>query len=190
MDPARELFRTHRFVEGDTIDVGTVFPSPRGLQPITFSFDFAVTGASPNGLFFELGTTARGCAAWYDNASGEFGVCAGAGTASADNGVSATRALDITLNRIYRVSFATSPGDGTIRAWLDGELVLAAQSVNSGFGGDWTGAFGGKVGGPNSTVTDRVPAGARVSLVDLALVSPFAVYANQRPRQYYTGRLG
>lgn len=115
-DPASGLFRTHVFTTADTnIDTAAVFgDSDSRTLPITFAFSLLRTGTG-DGIVLEFGSDARGLAVWVDGA--DLNVAAGAGTVSADDG--------ITLNAADALPLATS-ATGTLTLTgnaADGETV-------------------------------------------------------------------
>ncbi len=91
-----------------------------------------------------------------------------------------------TQNNKYRVVVACIPGDGTIRGWLNGDLVFRVAAVAGSFSSWATGAGAlGHVGDVNGTVNTRVPAASRVAASNITIASGLSVFGSQRPQHYY-----
>ncbi len=108
-------------------------------------------------------------------------------------GINATFTMTYALKapRPCRVVCAVIPNNGTIRMWVDGHRRIAAASVAGTMGANGWGTTGaGAVGNIAVDCNTRAPAGARVAVANLRVVSPLSVFDGQRPRQYYTGKLG
>lgn len=113
MDPSSRLRRTHRFTVASTnVDTDDVFGSTASRsQPVSFAFRLLRTGAAA-GLIFEFGSATRGVAAYVDGA--DLVVAAGAGTGSADDGVtlSITDAVPLASAATATLTLASNPVDG------------------------------------------------------------------------------
>lgn len=178
-DPRLGLFRTHRYVKADSgFDVGDAFPVRTG--PLTVAVKVERTGASPNGIVFEMGDATTGLAIYFDGTT--LGACVGDAGAG---GVTLELADALTVvGQRLDIVFSVIPGNGKARLWVNGDMVLGSAagdgSLTNGFAADSAAGIG-EVSG---TVTGRVPAGARVTLADISIVSPVSLYRGQRPRNF------
>lgn len=110
-------------------------------------------------------------------------------TTGVGTGATFTMTFVLTGGGLRKVVCAANPGDGTIRAWVNGSLKIAAIAAGGSFPNGWSDALNGWVGAVSGTANDRAPAGARANVSDLSIIGPLSAYTRQRPRQYYTGRL-
>lgn len=207
-DPSFELFRTHTFAPDATgILTGAVFPSR--VQPITVAVTVRRTGATPQGIIFELGSALTGLALWFDSTDGR--IYAGLGNATVggtfvtwvDTDVVFLDGDDVEwfggtedgegltlqgpappIGQKLRIVLSTIPSVGKARLWVNGDLV-AADGVVGGFPNGWSDTGPGAVADLDTDVTTRVALADRVALTDAEVISPVTVFHKQRPRQFF-----
>jgi len=180
-DPMFELFRTHQFAYNITgIATGDVFPD-RTL-PITMGVTVKRTAASPTGIIAEFGDATTGLAIWFAVADGK--IYAAAGDAVAADGITLA-GIAPPQDQIVRIVFATIPGSGKARLWLNGQLVAHGEASGGVFPNGWSSIANGAVGAVDTTVTTRVPVADRIALANAVILSPVKVAQNQRPRQFF-----
>ena len=208
-DPAFGLFGTHTFAPDATgILTGTVFPDC--TKPITAAVTVKRTGASPQGVILELGSSTTGFAIWFSGADDKLYAAAGDGTVVANDviwidgdvywtdgdivwlGDPLYTADGLTLTgpespqgQVIRIVFSVIPGAGKARLWVNGVLV-ANGTESGGFGANgWSDAEAGAVGQISGSATSRVPMADRITLTNAAIISPVTMFHNQRPRQFF-----
>lgn len=187
LDPTHRLFKTHSFaLDATGLDTDVIFPDLN--VRMTFGFKFKRTGAASNGVFFEFGSAARGIAAAIDGSNLYFVSGAGAGV---NDGVDllSTGAV-LAENVTYHLVCSILPGLGSANMWLNGQIAAAGHSVDRNFGVGSSDNGNGRVGGVEATITTRIPAGQRATLVDAQIVSDLQVYSGQLPRQFRDFTLG
>lgn len=187
VDPGLGLFLTHRFRASDSgFDVGDAFPDRN--RPITFAVDVRRNDTGARGIVFEAGNDTTGLAIWIPSGGTDVSACAGN---SGENGVTVTAENVLaTDGQIARVVFSVIPGSGQARIWTNGELrgrgVSDAGVLPSGWAADSLGGIGEVQG----SVSPRVPAGDRITLVNASIVSSVSVFRGQRPRQFNDAVVG
>ena len=188
MDPSSGLFVTHTFADGATGTTSVVIPGIKNTQPATFSVNLKLSSLTPNGTVFEFGG-ANGVGLWFDNSASkcQIGFCAGAGTAG--DGLGLTKAISVVSDQMLRIVCSAIPGDGSIALWVNGRKQLYGRATNLAFPGGLGGGTPFKVNGISGAAPTWIPVGAQVALSGVSLVSPVKMYANQRPRQHYTGEI-
>lgn len=183
-DPARGLFRTHRYVSGDSgFDVGDAFPDRD--RPATFAVDVRRDTPSAQGIVFEAGDATTGLVIWVPMGGDD--ISASAGDAG-DDGVTLT-ATDVLEadGQVARVVFAVIPGTGEARLWVNGEIRAAGVAVNGALPNGWASDSVAGIGEVQGTVSSRVPAADRITLVNASIVSTVDAFAGQRPRHFEAG---
>lgn len=173
------LFRTHVFTTANTdIDTAAVFGDAASMQrPITFSFSLSRSAVGA-GLVLAFGGATRGLAVWIDG--DDVNVAAGAGTGTADDGVTLNAAdsllltvaratLTITANpanaetvtingRIYTFQTSLTNVDGNVKigATASDTLDNLIAAINHAAGGGTTYAAATVI---HATVTASAGAG-------------------------------
>lgn len=177
-DPSRRLSRAVRLTTADTnITTADLFGDATARsKPVTFAFTLLRSGAAA-GLIFEFGSATRGGAAYVS--SGTLVVVAGAGTGSADDGVTLSIANALPDGKATKFVVTINPGKGTVKVWRRGTLIGQATAVNAGFGGAWTDTAAGAVGNVQGAANNRVPGGSQVALANCQLVGGLDVYLRQ-----------
>lgn len=180
LDPSSALSRTHSYGPSDTgISVVTQFPNR--TKPITVQFKLKVTGASPNGVVFELGSATTGLAVWVASNSK---LMVAFGDSAADDGVTLTGPV-LASGQNLDVCVAAIPTTGKARLWINGRLAAWGEAANAEFPNGWADTEAGAVSDVDGTVTTRVSVGDRIALTDAQVVSLVSVFQNQRPRQFH-----
>ena len=185
-DVSRELFRTHDFgVEAATVSTAAVFPSAIRSAPVTFSTTIEITGAAAAGLICEFGDNTNGLKIQIA-AGNTFGACAGNATAASVDGVDATQII-AGLGEIgsrHHIVVAVNPGNGKLRAWVNGVITLRAQAATPPLlGTQWSSDADGSVGAAQAT-SSTLRLAETTAPTDFALVAPFRVFARQLPRHF------
>lgn len=199
VQPTYELSRTL------TYEVGTIPFLPLSMRSGEVAFRFRLqlypqpgSGIVPlaRGLLFAIGGEQVGVAAWISN---DLRLGFGAGSKPAILPVSNQTWThhETTMNwiptkrrNVIDLAFAVRPGDGTIRAWWNGEPVLAARSNAGTFARSGTPLWSGAFDGGFMTVPAAIP---RVALntaapnASLQAASPLSVYVHRRPWHHNTG---
>lgn len=174
-----ELFRTHRFGDIPTASLPAAAFTQRD-RLVTFWTSIRVTGATPQGLIFELGDATTAVAAWITDTTinlraGDAGDDASLATYSQGGGLPDTLELDLV--------FAVRPGDGRTRIWGNGREIARQQAVNGQLPNGWAagsdGAFAAAAQG--ALPADVTQTGAPS---DFAVIQPLSVYVGQVPRQF------
>jgi hypothetical protein len=143
-DPASALYRTHSFTIADTdIDTAAVFGDDTSReQPVTFAFSLSRSGVGA-GLVLDFGSDTRGLAVWVDD--GDVNVAAGAGSGSADDGVT-LNAADAMLLTVAKATLTLSGNAGngqtvtidgkaytfqTVLTNVNGNVLIGASASDS-----------------------------------------------------------
>lgn len=183
-DPSYQLSGTHGFNQGSTgLDPALLFPTSR-TSPITFRVDVKRSddGSGTNGVVFEMGSATRGIALALD---GSDIIFAAGGNAAATDGATATAAGALLgIGNSYSIVCSAHPGTGVVKLWVNGDMKARDVSTDGDMGAGWAATGDGAVGQIDGTITDRIPAGARVTLVDATILTPVKVFARQLPRQF------
>lgn len=146
-------------------------------RPVTVVHWIEVTGASPSGVFWEIGSSSQGAGLSFD--AGALVVAAGDG--AGDGGVSVALS-GITQGERVQVAAAISPGSKRVAIYVNGYREAYAVGVDPFTGGAYSDSGDGRVNGVNGTVTPRL--GVATALSDAAIVSPVSVYVGQLPRGF------
>lgn len=206
-DPSFRLKRTHTFPIGTTsiITGDVLFPSRN--KAITVAVTVRRTGANPAGVVFELGSSIVGLAIWFAAADDKIYAAAGNKSDFTDNvwvdgdvsfvdgdisfidGDPGTEGLTLEgtappIGQKVRIVFSVIPTTGKARLWINGDLV-ASGDAEGAFPNGWSDAGAGAVGEVNTTITERVAVGDRITLADVDIISPVSIFVNQRPRQFF-----
>ena len=186
LDPALGLQSTNKFPPNTTLEAQAFAVG----APVTLATTVRITGASPNGLVWEIGDGTHGAACWIE--AGAISAVFG-GLLAADSSL-LVHSLTLSSGQLFRITAAAIPGDagngspGIAALWVNGtEIPKAKVAAGTGYTLDqWTVATpAGSVGqGPNGTVNTQVPVGARVAPSDFEVVAPLDHYRNQVPRQF------
>lgn len=208
-DPSFELFRTHQFAPDATgILTGTVFPDR--MKPITVAVTVNRTGASPQGVILEFGSSTTGLALWFSGADDKLYAAAGDGVVLASDTIWIDGDIywtdgdivwlgspeyiedGLTLEgdeppqgQILRIVFSVIPGAGKARLWANGALVAHGQESGGFIANGWSDAEVGAVGQVSGSATSRIPEADRITLADAVILSPVNAFHNQRPRQFF-----
>lgn len=189
------MSRTHTVEPGSAILTGTLFPEPpyRSAE-IAFSFDVKVLSFRlSHGVMLEFGNTSRGLAIWVEQNQRIGMACGWCPTPTPLNNqqytLDFTDDLALPLNKRAHIVATARGGDGTIRLWVNGQLVLRSRA-NAGFFGNhwWTQAAQGSYfyePAPPSGVfkAARVQHGPEGILP----LSPLSMFRCQRVRHYDSG---
>lgn len=181
VDPSRGLFRTHGYEPDETgIATGDVFPDKS--LPITISTRIKITGATPGGIIFELGSSSVGLAIWLNAATGK--LFTAVGDSASDDGVTLEGPV-VVEDQILNIVLSAIPSNGKARLWINGSLEAHGTAVGGELPNGWSDDGEGAVGGVEGTITTRVDVADRVALSGAQVVSLVSAYYNQRPRQFY-----
>ena len=159
-----ELFRTHVFVDGATIDPAVSFPAPDRTSDVTFDFRLKVTGAAPAGDVLVIGGAVN---VTVTLAGPDITVHAGS---AAGDGVTITATDALPATGLYDISVAVKPGTGQARLWVNGRLLAAGTSAGGDFPAGWA---------------DTTPGSYGSGLTDAAVASPLSVFTMQVPRHFH-----
>ncbi len=149
-------------------------------SPITFWTSIRITGASPNGLIFGMGTSSRSIAAWVDGDKLTFRAGDTAeddrGFAEFDNTVTLPVGLELDL------VFAVRPGDGRVRIWGNGTEIARDTAVNGQMTSGWMESGDGAFAAGAGDLSDDVTQTDEPS--DFDVIQPMSSYAGQVPRHF------
>lgn len=149
----------------------------------------------PEGILFSIGNADTGIAAWITN---DFRLGFGAGTkpivppiSNQAWTVTHTPANFIALRRNERhdLAFSARPGDGSIRAWVDGRLRLAARTNLGRFIRVGTSIWSAAAVGGYFVLPPVIPRFCPVTTIANAAISarsPLSMCLKQRPWHYDT----
>ena len=157
-------------------------------RPSTLQTRIRVTGGSPLGLVFELGSSTIGAAIWVD-ALGIF-ASFGSGVAASNDAVvvSFQPVGGLPDTAEFDIVASILPGNGKARMWINGVLTLDGknQAVNAGLtSGVWSDTGNGSfAAAPNGTVTQAVPVAARIAPSDFAVIETLSYFSGQLPQQF------
>lgn len=207
-DPTYKLFRTHTFAIGATnIATGDVFPDRE--KPITIDITVKRTGASPQGVIAEFGSSTTGLALWFSGTDQKIHAAAGDGliliadvdwvdgditwtdgdvtwfdsTGSDVDGIT-LEGTEPPETQIVRIVFSVIPTISKARLWINGKLVAHGEFAGA-FPNGWSDTEVGAVGDISGSATSRIPVADRITLADAAVLSPLSAFHNQRPRQFF-----
>lgn len=199
------VYKLSRFV---SYPVGATIPAMERnvrVQEIAFRMRLMLypqpgVGAVPvaEGLLFAVGGTNIGTAAWITQDK-RFGFGAGnkPATLPFTNLTWTHHQTDIDFvpgmrRNIVDLAFSVRPGDGSIRAWWNGQMVINAQANAGTFNTNplVPAVWGGQNPGAYFALPAQIPRVALVTTapnVSLQAVSPLSVYLNSRPWHFDTG---
>jgi len=171
-NPFLGLFQTHSFLSG-SIDTDAFFPDR--AKSITFHISLVITGASPVGVVFELGSAGNGLAVWIASADRTLRAAAG-DSMTGPEGVGPV----VSEGQRLAITFAIQPAAGKARLWVGSDLVIAMEGITA----EWADSGDGSIAQVAGTVTNRIDPADRVPLSDAAVVSPLDAALGQVPRQF------
>jgi len=179
-----DLPRSHRIVGSGQMAVASIddasFTSAVRAAAVTFKTAIRIDAASPSGLVFELGATARGAALWVSGQTINFraGAAAAAdrGLATFDYGAAFPNGVELDIVAAAR------PGNGLVQIWLQGHATVRNQSSSGDFDGDWMGDGDGSFA---SAVQGTTPADVAVTTApaNFTVIEPLSIYTGVHPRQ-------
>lgn len=133
-DPTIGLFRTHKLPEG-AVDSETLFPDS-GLIPVTVAAT-VICDASGT-VSVKIGNSSASLpGVGFRISGGDLTIEAGAGSDDSDNNVLETLADAVPIGIESRVIVSAIPGAGKARAWVNGRMVIRAETVSGNFGSGW-----------------------------------------------------
>lgn len=188
-DPARGLFRTHRIFDGTALPVATIDGArfPDTDRAVTFRTAIQITGASPVGLIFELGSSTQGLSCGLDGTvlaveCGDTGDVSREIELSHDFG-----AGNLPVGRILEIVVSVRP-DGAAVLWVDGSVVDSGTAPAGFLNNDWSdGADGSFMSDPAGTFFALTNApGATGAPTDFIAIEPLSAYTKQLPQQFAT----
>lgn len=161
------------------LDSGTFLTTQFGdrSRPIVVTQEIEVTGGSPSGVIWEIGSVTQGAGLSFNGGT----LTAGAGDGVGNGGVTATLA-GITNGERVQVAVAINPGTQRIGIYVNGHLESFADGVSAFTNGEYADSSDGQVNGVNGTATPRLVSTATLS--DVSIVSPVSVYIGQLPRGF------
>lgn len=149
-------------------------------QPATLRTAIRVTGATPQGLIFEIGNATTALAIWVDDniigaRMGDTGD--DAAVATFDNTISLPVSLELDI------VVAVRPGDGRIRMWFNGTERARATAVNgqlpNGVSAQSNGAFASAAIGPLPADVTQTGSPSNFDVIE-----PLAMFRGQTPRHF------
>lgn len=182
-DPTKNLFRTHLFgVQETVVDTDGVFGTRDRL--ITFGTSIAVDSlTAPAGIIMEFGSSSVGTKLALSGTTLFVAAGNATGTDGVDDSVSLASLGEV--GAIHDLVLAISPGDGKIRLFVNGDIVIRLEGGEQFVSGVWTDAEDGAIGsaqaGGSSTQRGQTINGTPV---DFSLIQRMKVFQGQLPRQF------
>lgn len=162
----------------------TILPSRAGNIMFQTRIRIVANGGVHRGLIFELGGSARGCAAWVGDQT--IGLTAGSGTVANDRATATWDfGAELPPGREFQLIFAINTGAARVRFWDGGNRRADAIAVSGDFNGDYAdtddGSFASALVG---TITPGVPAASQIAPSGFEVIAPLTVFNNQTPKSF------
>ena len=180
IDPTLRLMRSHSLAASSSnVETAAVFGDDASrTQPVTFAFKLKRTGVGA-GLVFEFGSATRGVACYVSGA--DLIIVAGAGTVSANDGVTLTLTNALPLNgEPIKFVVSVTPGTGNVSVYQLGRKIGFANAVSGSFAGAWADSAAGAVGNVQGASSNRVPGGSQVALSNVSMIGNLDVFLHQK----------
>jgi len=184
-DVAKGMHRTHRLGISGAIAT-TSFPAATLSRPITFQTQIEVTGLAAEGIVFEFGDSTTGVKVWLEGAD-TIAAAAGDGGGASNTGTDGNVIIAALGDVGFRADIvaAFSPGEGAMRVWVNGQLVIRLASNNPWTSNSWAASSAGVVGGiQNGTSNSRSAVNINTAPVDFAIVRQLEAFVGQLPKQF------
>lgn len=191
------LGRTHTFAVGEAIPIQE--EAVRAAE-VTFRFRILMQpnfiNPIPKGILFCIGSEDVGVAAWITE---EWRLGFGAGTRAViapipgqpwTQAETPASTLPFTRNARMDLAFSVRPGDGTIRAWLNGRRVIASRANLGRFVRVGTSFWAAARPGGYFVLPPEIPRFCPITTLanaDIVGISPMSMFVKQRPWHYDTG---